>query len=59
MDNIIEERLRKERQHLAQALRDIEAEEAAGPVKGDREAIKELLIIRIANLDRLLGNKPR
>jgi hypothetical protein len=50
--------LQRERKHLMRALKDIEIQEAAGLIKGDREAIKELLILRIANIDRALGNKP-
>jgi hypothetical protein len=37
------------------ALIHIEAEEAAGLIKGNRDAIKEMLILRIAEIDRLLG----
>ena len=51
------EALRKERQHLERALDDTEVEEAAGQIEGDREKIKELLILRIAEIDRLLGHK--
>jgi ribosomal protein L29 len=49
--------LRKERQNLKRALADTEAEEAAGQIEGDREKIKELLILRIAQIDRLIGDR--
>ena len=51
------ETLRKERQDLKRALQDTEAEEASGQIEGDREKIKKLLILRIAEIDRLLGNR--
>ena len=51
------ETLRKERQNLKRALHDTEAEEAAGQIEGNREQIKELLILRIAEIDRLLGGR--
>ena len=50
------ESLRKERQNLKRALNDTEAEEATGQIEGNREEIKELLILRIAEIDRLLGD---
>jgi hypothetical protein len=43
---------------LVRALDDIEAEEAAGLIEGDREAFKEHLILRIAEIDLALGKKP-
>ena len=55
MKEVDQDHLRKDREHLQRALNDIAAEEAAGLIKGDREAIKELLILRIAEIDRLLG----
>lgn len=51
-----QEHLRKERQNLKRALGDIEAVEAAGAIKGNRAKIKELLMLRIAEIDRLLGD---
>jgi hypothetical protein len=38
-------------------LHDIDRGEAAGLPEGEREAMKEALIRRIAELDRLLGLK--
>jgi hypothetical protein len=51
------ESLREERQNLKRALDDIEAGEAAGDIKGNREKIKELLMLRIVEIDRLLGDR--
>ena len=47
--------LRRARQQLARALLGIEAAEAAGLHKGDRDRTKELLILRIAEINRLVG----
>jgi hypothetical protein len=37
------------------ALNDIVAVEAFGPITGDQTKLKELLILRIAQIDRNLG----
>jgi hypothetical protein len=52
-----EDYLLKERQNLVRALHDIECEEATGLIEGDREAIKDLLIFRIAKIDQALSEK--
>ena len=49
--------LQEERKNLMQALTEIEAEEAAGLLEGSRHEIKGLLILRIAQIDDLLGTK--
>ena len=57
MKELVEDHLRKERQYLVRALKDVEAQEAAGQIKGDRDAIKQLLVLRLAEIDRLLGDR--
>jgi hypothetical protein len=49
--------LQEERQNLLGALSDIEAEEAAGLLEGSRYEVKSLLILRIAQIDEMLGTK--
>jgi hypothetical protein len=57
LKDLTEGQLRTDRQNLARALHDIDRGEAAGLPEGEREAMKEALIRRIAELDRLLGLK--
>jgi hypothetical protein len=55
MQELGQDALQEERQNLMRALTHIEAEEAAGLLEGSRNEVKGLLILRIAQLDDLLG----
>ena len=55
MGGLRDDSLRRERRHLVRALKQIAFEEATGLLEGDRDEIKELLMLRIAEIDRLLG----
>jgi hypothetical protein len=56
MKELREARLRKDRIHLRRALNDIESGEIWGVRPGDRDTIRDLLIVKIANIDWLLEN---
>ena len=56
MKELREARLRKDRLHLRRALNDIESGEIWGVRPGDRDTIRDLLIVKIANIDLLLKN---
>ena len=56
MKELREARLRKDRLHLRRALNDIESGEIWGVRPGDRDTIRDLLIVKIANIDLLLEN---
>jgi hypothetical protein len=56
MQNLGEDRLRKDRQHLKRALHDVESGGFAGLPQGERDTIRDLLILRIAEIDRVLDS---
>jgi hypothetical protein len=49
--------LQRDRYHLARALTDIESGRIAGLAECDRNQVRELVILRIADIDRLLASK--
>ena len=56
MKELRKARLRKDRLHLRRALNGIECGDIWGVRPGDRDTIRDLLIVKIANIDRLLEN---
>ena len=59
MTELQDDQLRNERKHLLRALKHIAFEEATGMLEGNRHGIKELLILRIAEIDQLLSGEAK
>ena len=55
MRELSEGRRLRDRVRLMRALKDVQSGKARGLLQGEEGAIKELLILRIAEIDRILG----
>lgn len=55
MRELSEGRRHRDRERLLRALKDVQSGKAPGLFQSEEGAIKDLLILRIAEIDRLLG----
>jgi hypothetical protein len=53
-----EDRLQKDRRHLLRALQDVQSGTIGGAQPAEFRVLEELILLRIAEIDRLLGDEP-